>query len=78
MSVCVVLKVSSLESVALDDAVCGASVDVAKEFVVGRVDGEVSRVIEEGRGFFVVCLSVQWHYRVCRLLFHLYMAHWTY
>jgi hypothetical protein len=49
MSVCVVLKVSSLESVVLDDAVCGASVDVANEFVVGRVDGEVSRVIEEGK-----------------------------
>jgi hypothetical protein len=41
--------VSSLESVVLDDAVYGASVDVANEFVVGRVDGEVFRVIEEGK-----------------------------
>lgn len=41
MSVWVVLKVSSLESVVVDDAVCGASVEVANDVDVGRLDGMV-------------------------------------
>jgi hypothetical protein len=47
MSVCVVLNVISLESVVLDDAVCGMPVDVAKESEVGSVEGVVFRVIED-------------------------------
>jgi hypothetical protein len=47
MSVCVVLKVSPLESVVLDEAVCGTPVDVAKEPKVGSVDGLVFRVMED-------------------------------
>ena len=42
MSVCVVLKVRSLESVDVVEAVCGAPVDVAKEMDVGRDDSVVA------------------------------------
>jgi hypothetical protein len=48
MSVWVVLKVASLAEVEVLEAVCGVSVVVAKESRVGRVDGAVSRVTEEG------------------------------
>ena len=47
MSVCVVLNVISLESVVLDDAVCGMPVDVAKESEVDSVEGVVFRVMED-------------------------------
>ena len=49
-----VLKVTSLESVVLDEAVYGEFVDVAKESRVGSVDGAVFRVMEEGNGCALV------------------------
>lgn len=48
MSVCVVLKVSSLESVVELDAVYGAPVDVEKEPEVGNVERVVAWASEEG------------------------------
>ena len=50
MSVCVVLNVASLDSVVLEEAVSGEPADVAKEFELGNVDGEVPRVVEDGNG----------------------------
>jgi hypothetical protein len=48
-SVCVVLKVRSLDEVVVVDAVGGASVDAASEVDVGRLRGEVFDVVKEGR-----------------------------
>jgi hypothetical protein len=54
MSVCVVLKVRSLDEDVEVEAVGGASVEVASEVVVGRLTGVESDANEDGLGRMVL------------------------